>query len=104
MLATVIRHAQFSQVLLTDVKLAVPLALAVGDPETEWLALGPAVTLAAVVAAVEVASDGAAVPVADAAPDEEDPACTAGPTSGCFPDLGSVSRPQVLPALLRVLP
>jgi hypothetical protein len=86
------------------VKLAVPLALAVGDPETEWLALGAAVTLAAVVAAVEAASDGAGVLVADAAPDDEEPACTAGPTSGCLPDLGSVSRPQVFPAVLRVLP
>lgn len=48
-------------------------------------------------------SVGAGVDSAGGA-DELSGGCTAGPTSGCLPDLGSVSRPQVVPAVLKLLP
>lgn len=62
----------------------------------------PEVAPAADEAAWEAAG-GAAVEEA-AAGGAADETSGAGPTSGCSPDLGSVSRPQVAPAVLRVPP
>jgi hypothetical protein len=89
---------------LTRVTLTVAFPLATGalvielGTPTERLALPDAG--AGVVAG---AADGAD-PDADAAPEELLEACTAGPTSFCFPASGSVGNPQLAPALLKVLP
>jgi hypothetical protein len=88
---------------LTLVKLLVAFPLAVGAPVIElctagWLVLGITAWLTFVDAAVAGAG------VADAAAEEAPPSCTAGPTSLCFPDNGSVGRPQLEPAVLNVRP
>jgi hypothetical protein len=82
---------------LTFVKLAVTFPLADGTADTE---LGTKL----VVAATDTALPEAGAGVAEGAAEEEAPARTAAPTSGCFPDTGSVLSPQLDPAALRVLP
>jgi hypothetical protein len=85
---------------LTEVTLAVAFLLL--EEATETKLVIPNV--------VDAAEDwtGAVVPagadVADAALEEELPTCTAGPTSSCFPAIGSVLSPQLAPAPLSVLP
>lgn len=98
------------------VKLVVALELGLGTPDTELITTAEGTTSTTEVVtgtALAVASDEAGAAVvdgadvedsADAADELPPPTCTAGPTSGCSPDFGSVSRPQVVPAADRVRP
>lgn len=84
---------------LTLVTLTVAFPLATGAPVIELATPTERLALADADAGVVA---GAADP--DAAPEELLEACTAGPTSLCFPANGSVGNPQLAPAPLKVLP
>ena len=85
-------------------KLAVALLLADGTLETEPKTPLEIAVADGVTATLDIALPDSGAGVAEAAADEEPPVCTAGPTSGCFPEAGSVLSPQLEPAALNVLP